>query len=152
MNRLTYIYWVLPLFALLGCGPSLVGLMGAGWALAVAIPLILLAWGAVWMRLYGTGLLRPEAAVLTVLPHSIYFIAAYSGTSFFTTAPAAQNLYALSWLAFAIVIILSMRTAKTDGKQLRPSKDAVFILMALVTIAYSFGAMASYALSLFHKP
>lgn len=151
MTRLTYIYWVLPLFVLLSCGHTLVGLMGAGWALAVAIPLIMLAWGVVWMRLYSTRLLRPEAAALSVLPHSIYFMAEYSGTSFFT-APAAQNLYALSWLAFAVVIIMSMRLAKTDGKRLRPSKDAVFILMSLVTIAYSFGTMASYALSLFHIP
>lgn len=150
MKRLTYIYWLLPLLVLLSCGDSLIALIGAGGALAVAIPLILVVWGLVWMRLYSTGLLRPETAVLAILPQSIYYMARYTGTDFFT-APAAQNLYALSWLTFVAVIIMSMKPAAADGKPKRLAQDATFILMCLVTIAYSFATMATYALTLFYR-
>lgn len=150
MKRQTYIYWFLPLFVFLSCGNTLAGLMGSGWALAVASPVIILAWAVVWLRLYYSRLLRPEAAVLAVLPHSIYFMARFMGTDFFTHA-AGQNLYALAWLAFVFVAIASMRLSPADvQKRVKWSRDAVFILMCLVTVAYAMGAMASYASILFY--
>ena len=75
MKRLNFIYSAVPLFVLLSCGPLLTGLLGTtAVMLAVVFLFIVFAWGVVWMRLYTGGRLRPEFGILSVLPHSIYYL------------------------------------------------------------------------------
>lgn len=150
MNRRTYIYAALPLFLLLGSGDLLVNKAGEVAALCIAILLILLAWGLVWVRLYQTKRLRPEAAVLTILPQGAYFTACYGQSQLFTS-PTWQNLYALSWLAFAAVIIMSLLPSTADRSAKKPSHDGVFILMTIVTLGYTFTTMATYLTTLIER-
>ena len=138
MTRRTYIYWALPLFVLLSCGQLLVASLGAFWALVVAVALIVVAWGVVWVRLYGLKY-RPEFAILSVLPHGFYFVCRYdAGTQLlFQESPTLQNLYALAWLGFAGVGIASMRCGACDPTPLPARRDAVFILMVPLILLYS---------------
>lgn len=147
MNRRLYIYWALPLFVLLGCGRNLAWLVGSGaLMLAIALPLILLTWGVVWLRLYRSKLLRPELAVLAILPQSLYFAAKYTG---FHANTHSQTLFVLAWLGFAFVVIESMRTGEGEPPK-RASKDAVFLLMCAAVVLYASTTMAQYALDLFY--
>ncbi len=150
MKRTNYIYWGVPLFVLLSCGSLLTGLLGTGLLmLGVVFTLIVITWGVVWMRLYTGGRLRPEFAILTVLPHSMYYLATYFGSKIFTDA-SWQNVYGFSWLAFIGVILISLRPGKVDEKRERVKKDSIFILMAILTIAYAWSTMAAFANQLFY--
>lgn len=137
MNRRTYIYWAAPLFILLSCGPMLESLLGATGALAVAAVAALAAWGVVWLRLYKMERLRPEFAVLSILPQSIYFIERYAGSHLFENAPAWQNLYALTWLGFIAVAITTVRCGVAEPPALSPAKDPLFLLMIPLICLYA---------------
>ncbi len=151
MKRLNYIYWCVPLFVLLSCGSLLTGVLGTGLLmLAVVFALILVIWGVVWIRLYMGGRLRPEFAILTVLPHSAYYLATYFRSSLFTDINW-QNAYGLSWLAFVAVMFISLRPDKSDEKRERMSKDRTFILMSILTVVYAWSTMAAFANQLFYK-
>lgn len=150
MKRLNFIYSAVPLFVLLSCGPLLTGLLGAtAIMLSVVFLLIIIAWGVVWMRLYTGGRLRPEFGILSVLPHSIYYLSVYTHTKVFTD-PTWQNMYGLSWLAFVGVMLIALRPGRPDENHSRMAKDRTFIMMAILTIAYAWSTMASFASQLFY--
>lgn len=150
MKRLNFIYSAVPLFVLLSCGPLLTGLLGTtAVMLAVVFLFIVIAWGVVWMRLYTGGRLRPEFGILSVLPHSIYYLSVYFQTKTFTD-PTWQNIFGLSWLAFVGVMLIALRPGKPDENHTRMSKDRTFIMMAILTIAYAWSTMASFASQLFY--
>lgn len=117
--------------------------------LAVAFLLIIIAWGVVWMRLYTGGRLRPEFGILSVLPHSIYYLSVYTHTKVFTD-PTWQNIYGLSWLAFVGVMLIALRPGRPDENHSRMAKDRTFIMMAILTIAYAWSTMTSFASQLFY--
>lgn len=145
MNRLKYLYWLTPLMILLSCGRMLTGVLGTGWQMAVVVaPLILLTWGIVWLRLYSTGTLRPEFAILSILPQSIYFAAKGTGTELLYQ-PVWQNLYVISWVAFAFVIIISLKPNHKQDKKQPLSKDLIFGMMSILTVVYAFTTMGAYA-------
>lgn len=145
MNRLKYIYWITPLLVLLSCGRMLTGLLGTGWLMALVLaPFILLTWGIVWIRLFGMNNMRPEFAILAILPQSIYFIEKTAGSQLLHQ-PSWQNLYLISWLAFTAIIILSMRPGHKTDTPLPVSRDHIFIMMTLLTLVYSFTTMGAYA-------
>lgn len=151
MNRLKYIYLSVPLFVLLSCGSLLTGILGTGWILAAAItPLILITWGVVWMRLYSTGGVRPEFAILTVLPHSVYYLVKASGSRILHEA-AWQNAYALVWIAFAVVYIMSLRPRHKEDTPRPIAKDQIFLMMCILTIIYSGYTFLSFAAELFNS-
>ena len=145
MNRLKYLYWLTPLMILLSCGRTLTDLLGAGWLMAaIIIPFILLTWGIVWLRLYSTAVLRPEFAVLSILPQSIYFVAKGTGTELLHE-PVWQNFYVICWIAFAMVIILSLKPKHKQDKNQTLSKDLIFGMMSILTVVYAFTTMGAYA-------
>ena len=150
MKRLTYIYWATPLFVLLGCGRFFEGLLGATGALIAGLILVLALWGVVWLRLYGMNRVRPEFAVLAILPQAIYYIAQAlpkDEMSMFTGA-AWQNMYFLCWLGTIAVGILSLRPGRQDTR--RPVRqDAAFLLMSALLTLFSLGTWASYAGEMF---
>lgn len=143
MTRRTYIYLALPLFVLLSCGQLMCNTLGLTGALVAAAALMVVAWGVVWLRLYGLKY-RPELAVLSILPHGIYFVSRYIGTHLFEESPALQNLYALTWVGFAGVAIAGMRSGASDATPLPARKDPVFLLMAPLILLYSISAFTQY--------
>ena len=150
MNRRTYIYLALPLFVLLSCGSFLIGVLGTMAALIVASVLMIVAWGVVWMRLYALGTPRPEFAVLSILPHGIYFVCKYLDAHLLEQSPAYQNLYALTWLGFAGVVLAGARTGKPDPQRISMSKDPVFLLLIPLTLLYSISTFTQYYTALTH--
>lgn len=139
MNRRTYIYSALPLFVLLSCGQLLSACLGALGALIVASVAIIIAWGVVWVRMYSIKL-RPEMAVLSILPHAIYFVSRYADTAIFQQSPAWQNLYALTWLGFAGAMIATMRPQPPTTW----GKDPVCWLMIPLIIFYTISTFYKY--------
>lgn len=145
MNRLKYIYWITPLLVLLSCGRMLTDILGGGFLLwLIVAPALLITWGVVWMRLYGMPRMRPEFAILSILPQSIYFICRSSGSEALHQ-PIWQNFYTLLWIGFAIVMILSMKPGHPTDPQLPASKDRIFVFMAILAALYAFTTMGAYA-------
>lgn len=149
MKRLQYIYALVPLMVLLSCNTLLVGILGNGAAmLAVVFLLILITWGVVWVRLYTGNRLRPEFAILSVLPHSIYYLTLFFGSKLFTDT-TWQNIYGFTWLAFLFVILISLRPGRADDKHVRALQDRTFILMAIMSAYYAWSTMANFASQIF---
>lgn len=145
MDRRTYIYWATPLFILLSCGPLLEGTLGAVGALAVAAVVAVVAWGVVWLRLYTRARLRPEFAVLSILPHSIYFLERYFHSHLFVDSPAWQNVYALTWVAFACVCIAGVRCGRGEPPaRLTLGVDSICLLMIPLILIYSVSSFCRY--------
>lgn len=144
MNRRTYIYLALPLFVLLSGGDLLTEVLGVTAALIIATVFIIIAWGVVWMRLYALGSPRPEFAVLSVLPHGIYFVSCQLGTHIFEQSAVCQNLYALTWLGFAGVTLAAARTGTPDPQKLPLGRDAVFLLLVPLTLLYTVSTFTQY--------
>ena len=65
MTRLKFIYIVAPLTVALNALP---GFLEGGWRVAAAVLLAVAVWAVVWIRVYSTGKLRPEFAILAVIP------------------------------------------------------------------------------------
>ena len=130
---------------LLSCGSMLTACLGTGWLMwLVVIPIILMTWGVVWIRLFGLNNMRPEFAILTIIPQSIYFIAKSSGSEMMQQ-PAWQNLYAILWIVFCIIIIKSLRPEHKTDKKMPLVKDQTFIMMSILTVIYAFTTWVSYA-------
>lgn len=147
MDRRKYIYLATPLFVLLSCGRLLEELLGTAGALAVAGVAAVIAWGLVWLRLYKQRRLRPEFAVLSILPQSIYFIDKQVNSQLFTDSPAWQNLYALTWLGFVVVGIASIRPITGDTPAPGASRllrDPVFVLMTPLICLYALVTFTQY--------
>ncbi|MBE6419731.1 MAG: hypothetical protein E7031_06315 [Akkermansiaceae bacterium] len=147
MNRLKYLYWLTPLMVLLSCGRMLTDMLGTGWLLWLVIaPAILLTWGIVWVRLYNNGkpILRPEFAILSILPQSIYFLAKTAQTDILQHY-AWQNIYVVCWVAFVAVVILSLKPKHTQDRNVPPTQDLIFCMMCILTVVYAFTTMGAYA-------
>ncbi len=151
MTRRTYIYWAVPFFTLLGSGATFVDKLGSTAALVLGLLLALPTWGLVWTRLYSTGRLRPEFAVLSVLPQLIFFFLSYAGSAVpedTFSAPFWQNIYAVLVLAAMAVQIISLRPGPQD-EQRRPAQDAPFIFLTVLIIANGFISWVQYASRIF---
>ncbi len=151
MKRINYIYCAVPLFTLLGCGASFVQLLGSTVALVLGMVLALPAWGLVWVRLYESGRLRPEFAVLSVLPQLIFFalmFAGQTGAEGAFASPAWQNLYFILILAAMWVQMVSLRPGPQD-EQRRPAQDPPFIFLCVLVLANGLLSWAQYASLLF---
>ncbi len=151
MTRRTYIYCAIPLFTLLGCGASLVHMLGGTAALIIGALLAVPAWGLVWVRLYTTARLRPEFAILSILPQLIFFLLVYSGhtgaeSSF--AAPLWQNIYFLCVLASMGVQIVSLRPGPQE-EQRRAMQDPPFVFLSILILVNGFISWAQYASILF---
>lgn len=150
MQRTTYIYRLVPLMVVLSCGRLIEGLLGSLGALVTGLAVAVAAWALVWLRLFGMRRLRPEFAVLAILPQSLYFILKFVDKETLTPflAPAWQNMYFVAWLVAVGTIIFSMRPGYHDDR--RPvSRDPLFIMMTIITIAYGASTWANYAADIF---
>ncbi len=151
MQRRNYIYCAIPLFTLLACGASFEHMFGALMSLIIGMVLAALAWGLVWSRLYASGRLRPEFAVLSVLPQLIFFALMYSGQTGAEgafAAPLWQNLYFLLTLAAMAVQMVSLRPTPQE-EQRRPSQDPPFIFLSILIFVNGLVSWAQYSPMLF---
>ncbi len=151
MTRRNYILWAIPLFTLLSCGATFVNMMGSTAALILGLLLALPAWGLVWARLYASGRLRPEFALLAVLPQIFFFLLMFSEqarTDGTLTAPLWQNIYFLLTLAAIAVQIVSLRPGPQD-EQRRPAQDPPFIFLTILIIANGILSWVQYASVMF---
>lgn len=150
MQRTAYIYRIIPLMVVLSCGELLNGLLGNIGALIAGLIVVVVTWAIVWLRLYGMRRLRPEFAVLTVLPQAMYFglKACEPGLIAPHLMPACRNLYFLVWLAAIGVIIFSLRPGYHDDRH-PIAQDPMFIMMSIITVAYGATTWANYTASAF---
>ncbi len=143
MNRRLYIYIAVPLFVILSCAGVLESLFGSA-VLVVSTMLIVVAWGAVWMRMYRRQI-HPELAVLAILPFAAYYIVHQTGSPVFSQYPVWANFYAFSWFAFAGVCIGSvLPDAGIDGKVPSLRKDPVFLLMVPLILIFSLSCFFNF--------
>lgn len=152
MDRRHYIYWATPLFILLSCGQAMVAMLGATGALIAGGAAAAAAWGVVWLRLYRQRRLRPEFAVLSILPQVIYLVDCKLEHPLAEEGPMWQNLYALTWIAAAAVLIASVRPAAGDTASAvlpRLTADPIFLLMTPLICLYSGATFVQYYTSLF---
>lgn len=140
-NRFTYICSILPAVFLLN---NLPGFFHSHWSLIVAGALALVVWVLVWLRLYSTGSLRPEFAILTIVPQMAVYSLINAGSdaiNYFNTT-FYQYIYTFLWIAAAFVSIRSMKAGaweKTKGK-----RDSVYVMMSILTAGYCFFCCASF--------
>lgn len=146
-KRLTYIFSALPVLVLLNNLPSF---FGGIWQLVVAGVLALALWLMVWMRLYATRRLRPEFAVLLVLPQVIAYIMMYAGKAAVAPlhSPMAQNLYFLLWMGAIFTAIKSVAAGPWETVP-KGRHDTLYIVMCILIIAWALLSWSSFASSLF---
>lgn len=145
-NRFTYICSILPALFLLN---NLPGFFSASWSLVVAGVLALAVWVLVWLRLYHTKSLRPEFAVLAVVPQMAAYIALNAGSEAVSAFNSAlyHNIYALLWIATAFVGIRSMRAG--DWEKPKGKKDSVYVMMSIFTAVYCFYCCGTFFVRIF---
>lgn len=145
-NRLTYICCLLASLFLLNNVP---GFFTGASALAVAGMLALAVWVTGWLRLYYVKSLRPEFAILLVVPQLAAYAAIFAGEEALTHFNSAfyHNIYALLWIAAAFVGIRTMRAGEWEKPKGR--KDTVYIMMSILTALYSFFCCASFFVRIF---
>ncbi len=136
MKRLTYIYLAAPLTVALNAVPCMVDGM---WRVLVASALGLVLWAVIWLRVYHTRKLRPEYAVLAIIPALCNHVLHGAGPEYIQTfsSPGWQNFNFFLWVAAALVMIRSLLPTKQEYSG-PISGDAVLIFMSLITIAYTF--------------
>lgn len=125
MKRLTYIYTLIPLYAVLGMVRAMETWFGPIGALIIGGLVCFAVWTVVWLRLYGTNSLRPELAVLSILPTACYLGLKFAGDEAIAnfSDPSWQNVYFFTWCAAAIILILSARLTPAEEKQLPSPKE-----------------------------
>lgn len=134
MKRLHFIYAVAPLTVALNTLPAM---LPGTWRVGIAAVLGLAVWAVTWLRLYANKKLRPEFAILTMLPALLFNTLSGAGAEYLATfsTPAWQNLNFFLWLGAIFVSIRALLPAPTEYKG-RLRSDSVFVLMTIVTIVY----------------
>jgi hypothetical protein len=114
------------------------------WRVAVAIALALALWSVTWFRVYANKKLRPEFAILVILPALSFHVVQSSGPDYveaFST-PALQNFNFFLWLAAMWVTIRALMPTPQEYIG-RVARDSVFIFMTIITVVYHFSSWAS---------
>lgn len=134
MKRLAYILWACPLATALQTVPMLC--CHPLYRLLAAMALALGLWAVVWVRLYANRRLRPEFAVLAVLPQLWFYGLGYAGDAAAAlTTPFWQNLYFFAWCATAFVGVRALLLGPSDDKP-GGRVDSVLVFMSIITAAF----------------
>lgn len=151
MKRLTYIYLLVPLYTALSFISAAPKVLGAYGTLVFGGVICLIVWAIVWLRLYRSKTIRPEFAILSVLPILSYLglNAARDDIRAAFSSPAWQNFYFFEWLAAAIVLILSLRRDSYDGETRKWTQDATLHLTGIFILLYTVWTWSSTAATLF---
>lgn len=140
MKRLVYIYWGVPA----ACALSLLRgyISGTGHVSLFWVSLLpaLVLWGATWLRLQENRAMRPEFSALAVLPHLVYFGAMAAGEDLLSQVQANiwMIVYTLMWLGAALGMVMALCPSADEKKEraAKGGRDAVFIMMSILTLAY----------------
>ncbi len=141
MKRLHFIYAAAPLTVALNAVP---GMLGGIWRMVVAGILAVLLWAVVWLRVYTNKRLRPEFAVLAIIPALAYHILAAAGPQYAATfsTPGWQNFNFFLWLAGIFVTIRALLPTPQEFKG-RLVTDSVYIFMTIITVVYGLSCWAT---------
>ncbi len=146
MKRLTFIYLAAPLNVALNTIP---GMLGGTWQMISAIMLGLVLWSVVWLRVYANGKIRPEFAVLSVLPAVSCQIIQSAGEEYITMFNTVgwQNLNFFLWLAAIFVNIRALLPTPAEYRG-RLAADSVLIFMSIITTVYCLSCWATTHINL----
>jgi hypothetical protein len=138
MKRLHYIYCAAPLTVALNAVPVM---LGGTWRVVAALALAVGLWSVTWMRAYTNKKLRPEFAVLVMLPALFHHVIQAAGPEYVATfsTPGFQNLNFFLWLAATVVTLRALLPTPQEYSGPR-SRDSVFIFMTIITIIYNFSS------------
>lgn len=141
MKRLNFIYLAAPLTVALN---SIPGMLGGIWQIVTAIVLALALWGVVWVRIYTNKKLRPEFAVMAIVPATSYHILQAAGPEYMATfnTPGWQNFNFFLWLGAIAVMIRAFLPTPEEYKG-RMAADSVLIFMSIITTIYSLSCWAT---------
>lgn len=134
MKRLSYIYCAAPLMVALNTLP---GMLDGTWRIGIAAALGFSLWGVTWLRLYTNKKLRPEFAILAMVPEVNFYALSGAGTEYLATfsTPGWQNFNFFLWAASLFVLIRALLPAPAEYTG-RLRSDSVFVLMTIVTLVY----------------
>ena len=141
MKRLHYIYCAAPLTVALNAIPVM---LDGVWRVAVAIVLALALWSVTWFRVYVNKKLRPEFAIMVIVPALSFHVIHAAGADYvevFAT-PALQNFNFFLWLSAMWVTIRALMPTPQEYTG-RVARDSVFIFMTIITVVYHFSSWAS---------
>lgn len=141
MKRLHYIYCAAPLTVALNAIPVMLDGM---WRVVVAVVLALALWTVTWFRVYVNKKIRPEFAIMVIVPALSFHVIQSSGTEYaeaFRT-PVLQNFNFFLWLAAMWVTIRALMPTSLEYTG-RVARDSVFIFMTIITVVYHLSSWAS---------
>ncbi len=141
MKRLHYIYCAAPLTVALNAIPVM---FDGALRVAVAIALALALWTVTWFRVYANKKLRPEFAIMVIVPALSYHVIQAAGSDYIAAfaTPALQNFNFFLWLAAMWVTIRALMPASQEYTG-RVARDSVFIFMTIITVVYHLSSWAS---------
>lgn len=141
MKRLHFIYAAAPLTVALNALPSLAD---GVWRMVIAGVLALALWTVVWFRVYTNKKLRPEFAIMVMLPALSYHILQVAGPEYAATfhTPGWQNFNFFLWIAGIFVTIRALLPTPQEYNG-RLAGDSVFIIMTIITVVYSLSSWAT---------
>lgn len=147
MKRLSFIYFAAPLTVALNTLP---GMLDGVWRVVVAVVLALVLWGVVWMRCFTNKKVRPEFAVLAVVPATSYHLLRAAGPEYLAafSTPGWQNFNFILWLAAIVVTIRALLPTPEEYKG-RMASDSVLIFMSIITTMYGLSCWVTTHASLY---
>lgn len=134
MKRLNFIYAAAPLTVALNALP---GMLDGVWRMMLAGVLAVALWAVLWLRIYTNKKLRPEFAVLVMIPALSHHILEAAGPEYASTfhTPGWQNFNFFLWVASIVVTIRALLPTPQEYKG-RLAADSVFIFMTIISVVY----------------
>ena len=141
MKRLQYIYCAAPLTVALNGIP---GFLDGMWRGAAAVLIALALWTVTWFRVYANQKLRPEFAIMVILPALCFHVIHAAGEDYIAafSTPVFQNINFFLWLAAIWVTIRTFLPTPQEYSGPR-SRDSVFVFMTIITIVYHLSSWAT---------
>ena len=141
MKRLHYIYCAAPLTVALNAIPVMLDGM---WRVVVAVVLALALWTVTWFRVYVNKKIRPEFAIMVIVPALSFHVIQSLGIEYVEAfrTPVLQNFNFFLWLAAMWVTIRALMPTSLEYTG-RVARDSVFIFMTIITVVYHLSSWAS---------
>lgn len=141
MKRLQYIYCAAPLTVALNGIPCMLDGM---WRVAAAVLFAVALWTVTWFRVYTNQKLRPEFAIMVIIPALCFHVIQSAGEEYIAafSTPAFQNFNFFLWLGAIWVSIRSFLPTPQEYKG-PCSRDSVFVFMTIITIVYHLSCWAT---------
>lgn len=134
MKRLHFIYLAAPLTVALN---SLPAMLGGVWRIALAVLLAMALWSVYWIRLYTNKKLRPEFALIAIVPALCYQILSSTSAEYQAVfcSPGWQNFNFFLWIASIVITIRALLPTPQEYKG-RLATDSVLIFMSIISAFY----------------